>query len=387
MLWVLDALRAFLWLPSPFLSLSFSLLSLPEVGSELPASPAMAFTKKQQAALSRARGPREREALKASFMKQQQQNTSKKSSKADNLCSAGFKSRPGKSFGAPRARGPSLKVWDAGHNSHMPLPRSTGPYTVTRITTRYTVDRDVTIFGTFRRRESVNSALGEWSSVFCVADVAAGQAVNASNNATFTGHDMAGYGYETTVAPSAFSIQVCNPAALQTTEGMTYLGVCSSQLGISNSPDTWNSWAERFITTMRPRSMSASSIAVRGKKVCSYPLNLESMCDFTEISQTVTSTGTWGSTVMECSGFAPIVLYNPGGATLEVLVTTEWRTRFSLSHPAASSHKMWLPTPERIWHASLNAAAAVGNGVVDVAEEVEKVAAAGHKIAKATSFW
>jgi len=384
MLWVLDALRAFLWLPSPFLSLSFSLLSLPEVGSELPASPAMAFTKKQQAALSRARGPPEREALKASFMKQQ--NLSKKSSKAENLSSAGFKSRPGKSFDAPRARGPSLKVWDAEHNSHMPLPRSTGPYTVTRITTRYTVDRDVNIFGTFRRRDTASGALGEWSSVFCVSDVTASQPVNAANNATFTGHNMAGYGYETTVAPSAFSVQVCNPAALQTTTGMTYLGVCSSQLGISNSPEPWNDWAERFITNMRPRSMSASSIAVRGKKVCSYPLSLESLCDFTEITTTVSSTGTWSGAVMECSGFAPIVLYNPGGATLEVLVTTEWRTRFSLSHPAASSHKMWLPTPERIWHASLNAAAAVGNGVVDVAEGVEKVAAAGHKAAKAVGF-
>lgn len=373
MLWVLDALWTFLWSPSHFSLFSFSLSLPPSPCTEHPST--MVFTKKQQAALSKARGPRAREALRTSFLRQQKKPP--KSSKPENLSSAAFKSRPGRSLHAPRAKGVGRKVWDAEHNAHMPLPRSTGPYAVTRVTTRFTVDRNVNIFGTFRRRDSATGALGEWSSIFCASDVTASSAVNAASNAKFHGHNMAGYGYETTVAPSAFSLQICNPAALQTTTGMTYVGVCSSQLGISNSPDTWNQWADRFVSTMRPRAMSASSIAVRGKKVCSYPLSLESLCDFTELSNTPgSSTTTWGDTIVECSGFAPIVLYNPGGAALEVLVTTEWRTRFSISHPASSSHKVWLPTPENLWHASLNAAAALGNGVIDVAEGVEGAAAA-----------
>lgn len=375
MLWVLDVLRAFLWLPSPFLSESphLALVSFSfQNQTKSKTFPAMSGPKQ-----TKKRGKN----LKRGYW---QWKPSKKASKHP-AAAASPAAIAGKAM-QQKQRVPrlNLRVWDAEHPAHFPLPRSTGPYAVTRITTRMTVDRNVNIFGTFRRRTGQDAALGEWSNIFCASDVAASTAVNGANNATFNGHDMVGYAAETTVAPSAFSIQICNPEALQTTNGMTYVGVSSSQLGISNSPETWVTWANRFVSTMRPRAMSAASVGVHGKKVCSYPLNLESMCDFTELTSTTTPlVGTWGSNFIEASGFAPIVIYNPGGATLEVLVTTEWRTRFSLSHPASSTHKTWQPTLEKAWHSSVNAAVALGHGVVDVAQGFEAVAGAAARARQA----
>lgn len=283
---------------------------------------------------------------------------------------------PSMGNGGRRQRIPRhLSCWDANHLAHIPLPRSTGPYTVTRVTTRLTVDKAVNIFGTYRRQTGTEDGRGEWSNIFCISDVAAGNAVNAANNAEIFGHTMTAYTHDTSLSPSAFTVQICNPQALQTTTGMTYVGTCAAQLGISNSSDTWTSWANRFVSTMKPMALSASTIALSSKQVSAYPLDLESLCDFTEPGNTlVDQTTTWNNTLLAPAGFSPILLFNPGGAALEVLVTTEWRTRFSLSHPAASSHSMHKPTPETQWHKAVTAAASLGHGVVEVASAAATVA-------------
>jgi hypothetical protein len=265
-----------------------------------------------------------------------------------------------------------ISFWDANHLSHMPLPRSTGPYSVTRVTTRMSTTKRVTIFGTFRLKSASGTPLGEWLNMYAVSDVLATNPVNGVSNAERHTHGMSGYGYETTVTPSAFSLQISNAEPLQTTGGMCYIGVCSSQLGISDSPETFDVWGERFVNTQKPCPLSAATLAINPKKVNSYPLNLESLCDFTELSTAGNTTVTWNAALFEPSGFAPIVVYNPGGLMLEVNVMMEWRTRFTLAHPAASTHSMHTPTPESTWHSALTQAAALGNGVLNAAEAVSR---------------
>jgi len=237
------------------------------------------------------------------------------------------------------------------------------------LTRRFSNSNEFNMFGTFRRQTAAQAALGEWSNIVNVHDVVVLNAVNGAANTAAEAYDASNLGYETTLTPAAMTVQILNTNALQTTAGSIYAGVCHSQLGVSNSPETWRVWGERFIATQKPRALSAAQLAVRGAAVHSYPLNLESLCDFTEVTSTGTSsTFTWSDLVIQPSGLAPIVVINPEFVELEFVVTIELRVRFSMSHPASSTHVMHPVTPEATWHRALTAAATAGHGVLDVLE-------------------
>jgi len=65
-----------------------------------------------------------------------------------------------------------------------------------------------------------------------------------------------------------------------------------------------------------------------------------------------------------------IAIYNPGGATLELLITVEYRVRFDLDHPASASHKYHPIASDSTWDKMTRGAVALGNGVMDIADVV-----------------
>lgn len=284
-------------------------------------------------------------------------------------------------FGGASTLFRSLACWDAKSPVHLPLPRATGPYTVVRVTRRFSNNARVSIFGTFHR----NTAQGAGpDTICCIRDANSELDMNAPNNAYFYASDLGGIGAAATIVPSALTLQVMNPNALQTTSGIVYGGVMNTQAAVCNRAETWASYANKFVEFQDPRILTAPKLALRGVQINSYPLNMSALSDFAPISGIGNTEGTftWDNTsgddnmgrgTLEPKGFAPIVIYNAtddAPPILEYLLTTEYRVRFDLDNVASASHKQHPLATDRCWADLMSRATSLGNGVIDIVEGV-----------------
>jgi hypothetical protein len=162
------------------------------------------------------------------------------------------------------------------------------------------------------------------------------------------------------------------PTALQTASGIVYAGVSQTQIKTVNETRTWADLAEQFVEFQSPRVLTAGKLALRGVQINSYPLNMDSVSSFRRLQQigNVATTQVPGFQTGDFAGFAPIVIFNPSEADLELLVTVEMRLRFDFGHPAASSHKAYPVASDSTWNTMMQKAVALGNGVMDIAEGV-----------------
>lgn len=269
----------------------------------------------------------------------------------------------------------------------MPLPRATGPYTVIRVTRRLSNNARVNIFGTYTAGDSHDA-------ICCVSDQNSAGKMNDPSNAYYYANDMGGIGKAATLVPSAFSIQVMNPNALQTTSGVVYAGVMNTQAAVANRDEVWSVWADKFVEFQNPRILTAPKLALRGVQINSYPLNMSALSDFRQMITRDVTDGpfTWTDPTAQPKGFAPIVVYNATDATpptLEYLVTTEYRVRFDLDNIASASHKHHPVASDKTWGDLMSRAAALGNGVIDIAEGISNVGqmvARGSKAAGAATL-
>lgn len=270
--------------------------------------------------------------------------------------------------------GYDFRCWDARLPHHLPLPRAVGPYLTVRFTRRFSTDARVLVFGTFRRPGS-----GEWINDVCYYDHDASQAIGGGDNTNRVVHNMSELGKAATVCPSAMTVQIMNPGALQTTEGMVYAGVMTTQAKLGGDSRTWEAWADSAIQFQAPRMMSAGKLAIRGVQVSSYPLNMADVSDFETLEIKTDGRHTWNSTSEpEPAGWAPIFVYNTGGGDpnplkLEYLVTTEWRVRFDLANPASAGHSHHEVASDGVWNKLMREATALGPGVKDIADVVSDV--------------
>ncbi len=275
--------------------------------------------------------------------------------------------------------GTDLRVWDAKMPMHLPLPRAVGPYLVMRTTRRFSSDARCLVFGTYKNRPSGSTIAygGGWTNICCAQDAVAADAIYGIGNAMTKVMPMDGLGPACTVVPSALSVQIMNPGALMDTTGIVYAGVMHTQAAIGGRTESWDDYFAKFIEFQSPRLMSAGKLALRGVQINSYPLNMSALAEFTPITQEVDATTDWrpGSVDWSPTGFAPIMVYNSTGPdlTLEYLVTTEWRVRFDLDHPASSAHRQHPVASDQLWANLMSKASALGNGVMDIADVVSNV--------------
>jgi hypothetical protein len=224
-----------------------------------------------------------------------------------------------------------------------------------------------------------------------VLDVNAADLIGAPNNAITKVMPMDGLGLACTVVPSALSVQVMNPGALMNTTGIIYAGVMNTQAAIATRPETFDSYFEKFIEFQSPRLMSAGKLALKGVQINSYPLNMSELADFTTIEQDVDETTTWSASTNDFNptGFAPIMVYNANGPNLplEFLVTTEWRVRFDLDHPASSAHRQHPVPSDQIWANLMSKASSLGNGVMDIADVVSNLGRVAQQVQKASPLF
>ncbi len=236
----------------------------------------------------------------------------------------------------------------------------------------------VNVFGTYRYPNSgaiVSDQEGNWTNVFSFSSVVEGTAINGAANANRWSYDFP-FGTEagTTWTPSAFSVQVMNGNALQTTTGIIAAGVLKTQLKIAGSTETWTSLADSFIAYQQPRLLSAGKLALRGVQMNSYPLNMSNVSEFTDSANTGSSVGlAYGATQPTTDGWAPIMVVNQDNVALTYLVTTEWRVRFNPFSPAASAHRHHPVASDSLWNTLMKRATALGNGVLEISDVVANV--------------
>lgn len=278
----------------------------------------------------------------------------------------------------------ALRGLDATSPVHLPLPRATGPYTPIRVTRRHSSTAYLSFFGTFATEDSASSlpgALGNmvWINV-CGLESAAGSGastvISAANAMRRISLPMSGMGQGVHLVPSAVTIQIVGVNSVTNSTGVVYVGRSHSQLNLSSSPQTFGDLGTNMVSFMAPRMCSASKLALRGVKCSSYPLDMTDLADFRDLTVTSDANFTWDATsATRPEGFAPIFVFNPSGASLEILITLEWRVRFGIDEVAASTHTYHTPSSDGVWASAVRASASMGHGVVDIVEDVAAVGA------------
>lgn len=284
---------------------------------------------------------------------------------------------PGTGASVPKAfgsnRGHDLRVWDAKHLHHLPLPRAVGPYTVIRATKRWSTTAQCVVMGTFQETAEASTASqrGHWASTIAVEAIDPTLAMNAASNAYERNLSLSQLGDMTTVVPSAYSVQLMNPNALQTTSGTVYAGVMNTQAKMSDITSTWNTVFTDFVQFQNPRLMTGPKLALRGVQMDSYALNMNKCSEFEQLRIRTDGNMTWtGAAGPDITGWAPMMVWNPNGIDLEYLVTVEFRVRFDLGNPAAASHSHHPVASDSTWDRLVKEAVSFGNGVKDIADVV-----------------
>ncbi len=265
-----------------------------------------------------------------------------------------------------------LGCWDAKLPYHLPLPRAVGPYTVLRVTKRFSSTSELLMFAPFRVPNHAAGGGGDWSNVIAISLVNRALAINAANNVNL--HTFSNTLDDScSVVPSALTLQVMNPNALQSTTGVMYHGISSSQLRYGGTATTGTAISDAFVQFMSPRLLSGPKLCLRGVQTNSYPLNMSALADFGPILPFADSTVTYTADHPEPCGFAPIVMFNPDGTDLEYLVTMELRVRFDIRSVAAATHSHHPVASDYTWDSLMKQAAAKGNGVCDIIEAVANI--------------
>jgi len=350
----------------------------------------MALSRKQQAALSRCSG-KQRAKVMAGFRAQSKGgrysgngktngNGYGKASRAlgEIVLAPGVGKVPRNPFGS--VPGYTLSAWDALHVQHMPLPRSVGPYAVVRVTRIFRSNSQYSVFGV-----AVNNS-GAWTNTGCFQSINPAAAINAVDNCYCTRvptpTTVSGEFSTTNVVPAAMTVQVMNPNPLQTTNGLVIASVCPTMLQIIDNTRPWEGLADKVVSYMKPRMLSAPKLALRGVQMQSYPMNMSAMANFEKMQNvvdgpvTLSSSSTNGGDQYLC-GLAPMVVCNEDEANLTYAMTVEYRVRFDIANPAVASHVHHGISSDKTWDNMVKAAVNLGNGVRDIADVV---ASAGQAI-------
>lgn len=259
---------------------------------------------------------------------------------------------------------------DAFHHFHLPLPRATGPYTIVRTTQLLDFANNLEILGPFWDRSS-----SKWSDLCAIECVDQNKTIGTANNVVAHPFEMIrnnGSWTGAQITPAAFSVQVMNPEALQTTNGIVYIGRIRTALKLSDTAGTTGkAIANSLVSYNNPRLCSAAKLAFRGVQVDGVPFNMSELANFTDLSSP--SFTAYGANTPDPLGFAPIFIYNPEKVKLQLLICCEWRVRFDPSNPAQATHIHHPPASESVWAQAQQAAEALGNGVVDIADKVANI--------------
>jgi hypothetical protein len=235
------------------------------------------------------------------------------------------------------------------------------------------------VFGTFQRNGDAQSD-PMWTNTCALFPLDPSQPINAISNTQLVATNVpVGEGQGNTLCPAAFSVQLINGNALQTTNGIVLEAVSHTQMNMGGDTRTWTDLGSEFVAYMKPRVLSAGKLALRGTQVDAYPLNMSKCSEFTPYITTPGGSATWsgnqslGRDSVRPVGWSPIVVVNPDAIPLTFLVSTEWRVRFDINNPAVASHRNHGVSSDQQWGKMIQTAVARGNGVLDIVERVANI--------------
>jgi len=228
---------------------------------------------------------------------------------------------------------------------------------------------------------------GIWNESIFVSDVISTDPIDGFLNAKSKTIDLSGLGEAATLVPSAITVQIMCPTALDSATGIIYAGVMNTQADIGGRSESWATYFEKFVQFQAPRLLSAGKLVLRGVQGSSMPLNMTEVSKFTPLYKLADTAFTWSTFDTKPRGWAPIMVYNPSGTTLELLITVEYRVRFDLDHPASASHTHHKVATDTSWDNMSKKASAIGHGISDIADIVANTGeAVGKALRAAKSF-
>jgi hypothetical protein len=231
-----------------------------------------------------------------------------------------------------------------------------------------------------------------WSNIIGVADVDKTAAIGANNNTRpLIGPSIAD---NISLVPSAFSIQVMNPEALQDTTGIMYIGRCLTRLDLRGDSGTWVDLQNDLISFQAPRLLAAAKLAFKGVQVDGLVADMNELSNFSTVTDFSNTNFTWDGDfrpeVLDdkkrtCvfGGFLPIYVLNPDGVGLRIQVTVEYRARFDPFSPAVASHQYHKPAPLSVWDRAVSTMQTLGHGVREIADVVATAGSAYNSVGAA----
>ncbi|APG78121.1 hypothetical protein [Beihai weivirus-like virus 12] len=269
---------------------------------------------------------------------------------------------------------------NALHPCHLALPRAVGGYSVVRTTDIINSNAATMFFGTFKGPGNQFTET-TWLSTIAIRGVAPDTAINGTGNAflynssALQAPSLSG----TRMVPAAMTVQIMNGQSLQNADGIAYIGKSKTVLDLMGDTRTWRTVFEDLVSYSAPRLCSGGKLALRGVQVDAVPNNLSVLSDFVPRRIPTEGARTWDEdqAALDFEGFAPIFVYNPDNIDLKFLVTIEWRMRFDPLNPAYAGHVTHTPAAESTWSKVLAHAESLGHGVMDIADVVADVGAAG----------
>jgi len=288
---------------------------------------------------------------------------------------------PKRNFGTNKSRGGGgksihalMKCLDARIPRTLGLPRAVGPYTVIRTTRLIKSDANFLLFAPF-----FDEGISKWYNWCGVTDVNSSLGVGEAGNTAAIAMPMDGLEAACEVVPAALTVQVMNPASLQTADGIFAMTRVNQQLMLGSSPATltYNEMIARVISFYSPRLLTGGKLALRGVKCNAYPLDMTEYADFAPIAKYDTTFG-WTNAIRPAA-LSPIVFVqdNVTPRFMEFMVTIEWRVRFDPGNPATASHVHHDTLPDQVWNGVVKTMSAAGHGVEELAEDAAAVGAMG----------
>lgn len=258
-------------------------------------------------------------------------------------------------------RGALANYLDATHDSHLPLPRAVMPYSVVRLTKRINYgsgNAKLILVGAYVTDSSITGREGAWMNFAAVSNHTDFDApMNQASNTYLATYPTAGIGDFATVAPHACTVQIMNPGALQTTTGIIYVGRSRTQLPMSGTSRKWSELADELIQFQSPVLLSAGRAALSRFKISAGPMNMAELANFRPLDSRNDGLTTWNGTTsgdFDPSGLSPIFIVKPAGMELELLITMEWKVRFSPDNVACTTHVHHKPGTESVWDRLVN---------------------------------
>ena len=284
-----------------------------------------------------------------------------------------------RAFGT-RGRGATTEGLDAFHPAHLTLPRAVGAYLPLTVTDQLTTNAKLIVLGPCQASASSGGRVTDlWTNCYGYSMNSLTNSINAAgavNKLCFDAMESGSWS-GSAVTPAAFSVQIMNPNAVQTTNGIVYAGRFHTLPDFTNATAiTGQVFANNFVSFNAPRLLAAAKLAFRGIKVNAIPFNMSAISDFTSLERVSDTTGTTlASSESQFEGFAPICIYNPDAIQLQFLVACEWRARFDLTNPAQAAHSHHPVSSDRTWGDTLKTMWNQGHGVSDIAAGVARAGA------------